>query len=65
LNDIRYYESLLGVGRSDTYEDINKAVDSILQGNIALFVEGINKCITASLKNPPGRPVEKADTELS
>lgn len=65
LSDIKYYQSLLAVGESDTYEDMNKAVDSVLQGNIVLFVQGINKCITASLKKPPGRSVEKPDTELS
>lgn len=65
LNNINYYESLFGVGKADTYDDMNKIIDSILQGNIALFVSGINRSITASLKSPPNRPVEKPDTELS
>lgn len=65
LSDIKYYQSLFGVGGSDTYEEMNKVIDSILHGNIVLFVQDINKCITASLKNPPGRAVEKPDTELS
>lgn len=65
FNDIGYYENLFGVGKEDTYDDMNKIIDSVLQGNTALFVNGINRSITASLKNPPNRSVEKSDTEIS
>lgn len=65
LNDTKYYENLFGVGKSDTFEDMNEVIDLVLEGTIALFIDGINKSITINLKNPPGRSIDKPDTELS
>lgn len=65
FNNINYYEGLLGVGKEDTYNDMDKVIDSILQGNLILFVNGISRSIAVTLKNPPNRSVEKSDTELS
>ncbi|MBL4936452.1 spore germination protein [Clostridium sp. YIM B02515] len=62
--DIKAYcMSLLGVAEDDLLDDMNKIVDAIVEGELVLFVNGINKAFTVDIKKPPARAVDIPPTE--
>lgn len=44
---------------------LDRAVDEVLKGNTALFVDGMDRAIIISGKKFPGRGVQQAETEVS
>jgi len=62
-NSKEYSQYLLGISDNNIYQDISKIVDSILDGKVALFVDGINEAMIIDINNPPGRDVEEPQSE--
>ena len=56
---------LLGIRPEDMYKDMGKAAEAILNGSLALFINGENTALTISFKDPPGRNVEEPTTEVT
>ncbi|MCB2292777.1 spore germination protein [Clostridium algoriphilum] len=62
-NSKEYSQYLLGISDNNIYQDLSRVVDSILDGKVALFVDGINEAIIIDINNPPGRNVEEPQSE--
>lgn len=62
-NSKEYSQFLLGISNNNIFQDISKVVDSILDGTVALFVDGINEAMIIDINNPPGRDVEEPQSE--
>lgn len=60
--DIQY---LLGIRPEDIYTDMNKTAEAILNGCLALFIDGENTALTINFKDPPGRSVDEPTTEVT
>jgi len=60
-----YIQYLLGVKPEDIYEDMNKVVEAVVNGCLAIFIDGVNTALTISFKDPPARSVEEPTTEVS
>ena len=62
-NSKEYSQYLLGVSDNNIHKDISKVVNSILDGKVVLFVDGINEAMIIDINNPPGRAVEEPQSE--
>jgi len=62
-NSKEYSQYLLGIIDNNIYQDISRVVDSILDGKVVLFVDGINEAMIIDINNPPGRDVEEPKSE--
>lgn len=54
---------LFGVNDEDIHTDINKVVDSILKGQLILFLDGVGEAFIINISNPPGRNIEEPKVE--
>lgn len=63
IYNIDYYKYLLGLNDSNIYSYIREVVDSILNGKVVLFVDGIDKVIVTDIKNIPSRSIEEPEVE--
>ncbi|MBU3218110.1 spore germination protein [Clostridium estertheticum] len=62
-NSKEYSQYLLGISDTNICQDISIVVNSILDGKVVLFVDGINEAIIIDINNPPGRDVEEPQSE--
>ena len=62
-NSKEYSQYILGIGDNNIFKDLSKVVDSILDGKVVLFVDGIDEAIIIDINNPPGRDVEEPKSE--
>lgn len=62
-NSLEYCKYLLGIQDKFIYTDIDAAIESILNGNVAIFVDGLKVVMTIDIKNPPGRDVTEPTVE--
>ena len=62
-NSKEYSQYLLGIGDNNIFQDLSKVVDSILDGKVVLFIDGINEAMIIDINNPPGRAVEEPQSE--
>ncbi|WP_122628343.1 spore germination protein [Lucifera butyrica] len=60
-----YAQYLLGIRPEDMYKDMNKVMDIVLNGNLVLFIDGVNTALAIDFKNPPARSVEEPPTEVT
>ncbi|WP_234117248.1 spore germination protein [Clostridium hydrogenum] len=60
---LEYCKYLLGIQDNSVYSDIDTAIEAILAGNIAIFIDGLNLSMSLDIKNPPGRNVEEPNVE--
>ncbi len=60
---IKYY---LGIKENNIFSDLDKCKDSILNGNVVLFIDTLNKAFSINLKSELGRTITepKAETVL-
>ncbi|ERI94537.1 putative spore germination protein KA [Clostridiales bacterium oral taxon 876 str. F0540] len=64
FKDIKAYcMSIFGIAEDDILDDMNKIVDAIVEGELVLFINGINKAFTVDMKKPPSRAVDIPPTE--
>ena len=62
-NTQQYVMSLLGSGYDDAFEDTNKVSEAIIEGNVIVIIDGVNKAIVGHLKEPPGRTIGEPESE--
>lgn len=62
-NSKEYSQYLLGIGNNNIFQDVSKVIEGILDGKIALFIDGINEAMLINIINPPGRDVEEPRSE--
>jgi len=62
-NSKEYSQYVLGIGDNNIFQELIKVVDSILDGKVVLFVDGINEAIVIDITDPPGRAVEEPQSE--
>jgi spore germination protein KA len=58
-----YCKSTLGIDETDVTDDLKKIIESISEGELVLFINGIDRGFTIDLKEPPSRAVEQPVTE--
>jgi spore germination protein KA len=64
LSNIKAYSmSLLGIAEDDLIDDMTAAIGSIIEGELVLFINGLNRGLTIDIKKPPSRAVEQPVTE--
>lgn len=62
-NSEEYCKYLLGIREEDIFEDMDKITNMILNGRLALFVDGLYNSMTLSVTKPPGRNIEEPSVE--
>lgn len=62
-NSLEYCKYLLGIQDKFIYTDIDAAIESILSGSVAIFVDGLKVVMTLDIKNPPSRDVNEPSVE--
>jgi len=62
-NSKEYSQYLLGIGNNNIFQDLSKVVSAILDGKVALFLDGIKEAMIIDITNPPGRDVEEPQSE--
>ncbi|MDP4146610.1 MAG: spore germination protein [Bacillota bacterium] len=60
---LEYSKYLLGINNKYIYTDMKMVVDSILSGNVLLFINGLSQALVINVKNPPSRNIEEPDVE--
>lgn len=60
---MEYVMSLLGSGFDDALEEISKASEVIIEGNAIVLIDGVNKALATSLKEPPSRSIGESEAE--
>lgn len=58
-----YSKYLLGVRNEDIHSEMGAAINSILNGKIVLFIDGIDEAMSIDLKSPPSRAIEEPPVE--
>lgn len=58
-----YSKYLFGIRDEDIYMDMSKAIDSILSGNLVLFIDGLDQAMVINIKKPPARSIEEPQVE--
>lgn len=58
-----YSQYLLGIRDQDVLTDMSKVIDSVLSGNLALFINGIEEAMIINIANPPSRNIEEPVVE--
>lgn len=60
---VEYCKYLLGISDNLIYTSMEATINSILNGNIAIFIDGLRVSLTIDIKKPPGRGVEEPTSE--
>lgn len=63
LGSVEYCKYLLGISDNLIYTSMEATINSILNGNIAIFIDGLKVVLAIDIKNPPGRDVEEPTSE--
>lgn len=58
-----YCISSMGIDRNKIIDDLKKTVESIVNGEVVIFINGISRVMPLDMKNPPSRPIEAPPTE--
>jgi spore germination protein KA len=55
--------SLLGIADDDLIDDMSKVIGAVIEGELVVFINGLNRGLTIDIKKPPSRSVEQPVTE--
>lgn len=55
----------LGIKNEDIYEELDKCVKAIIDGNVVVFVDMLNKAFLLNLKSPPERSIEEPTNDTA
>lgn len=58
-----YCKAITGIGEADELDDLNKIIEALTEGEMILFINGIDRGYTLDIKQPPSRAVEQPVTE--
>lgn len=62
-DSIEYSKYLLGVNDNNIYKGLDKVVEAVLSGKIALFIDFIDEAIIININNPPSRSIDESPSE--
>lgn len=64
ITDIKEFcKSVTGIDEKDVLDDLNKLIEAILEGELVIFINGIDRGLTIDIKEPPARAIEQPVTE--
>jgi hypothetical protein len=58
-----YCKAAVGIGEADELDDFNKIIEALIEGEMILFINGVDRGYTLDIKQPPSRAVEQPVTE--
>jgi hypothetical protein len=64
MSDIKEFcKSAMGIDEKDVIDDLNKIIEAIVEGELVIFINGIDRGFTVDIKKPPARAIEQPSTE--
>jgi spore germination protein KA len=58
-----YCKSTMGINESDVVDDLNEIISSVAEGELVIFINGIDRGFAVDIKQPPSRAIEQPVTE--
>jgi hypothetical protein len=64
ISDIKEFcKSAMGIDENDVIDDLSKIVEALTDGELIIFINGIDRGFTVNIKKPPARAIEQPATE--